>query len=125
MQLDPASTTPIYMQIAEWLEKEILIGHFAVDEKVHSQYTLAELFQINPATAAKGLTVLGEQGILYDRRGLGKFVAADAITIIKKKRKDHVMETLIYDLVKEAKFLNIESKELLQMIEDIYEEEKE
>lgn len=125
MQLDPASTTPIYMQIAEWLEKEILIGNFAVDEKVHSQYTLAELFQINPATAAKGLTVLGEQGILYDRRGLGKFVAADAITIIKKKRKDHVMETLIYDLVKEAKFLNIESKELLQMIEDIYEEEKE
>ena len=88
MQLDPSSMTPIYIQIAEWLENEILIGNFKANEKVHSQYTLAELFQINPATAAKGLTVLGEQAILYDRRGLGKFVAEDAIPIIKQKRKD-------------------------------------
>lgn len=124
MQLDPTSTTPIYMQIAEWLENEILIGHFVVNEKVHSQYTLAELFQINPATAAKGLTVLGDQGILYDKRGLGKFVAEDAIPIIRKKRKDHVMETLIEDLIKEAKFLQIDVQELMERIEEKYEEDE-
>src|SRR5699024_11517877 len=107
MQLDHTGTTPIYLQIAAWLENEILRGNFQIDDKVHSQYTLAELFQINPATAAKGLTVLGEQQILYDKRGLGKFVAADAIAIIKRKRKEHMMETLITDLIKEAKYLDV------------------
>ena len=45
---------PIYLQIAEWLETEILSGNIAADEKIYSQYQLAAMFNINPATAAKG-----------------------------------------------------------------------
>ncbi|HLR64878.1 MAG TPA: GntR family transcriptional regulator [Pseudogracilibacillus sp.] len=125
VKLDPTSTKPIYLQIAEWLENEILQGHFQEDDKVHSQYTLAEMFQINPATAAKGLTALGEAGILYDRRGLGKFVQAGAREKLKEKRKKVVMETLIEQLIKEANYLNIDKKEVLNMIESIYRQEGE
>ena len=39
-------TTPIYMQIAEWLENEILAERLLADGKVYSQYQLAELFNI-------------------------------------------------------------------------------
>ena len=120
LKLNHQSTTPIYMQIAEWIEIEILKGNFLEDEKVYSQYKLAEVFQINPATAAKGLTLLGQEGILYDKRGLGKFVSANAKGIIKQKRKNETMQELIETLIKEASHLKISEEELLQMIKDVH-----
>lgn len=122
--LNHNSTMPLYMQIANWLETEILKGNFKVDEKVYSQYQLAEMFQINPATAARGLTLLSEQHILYDRRGLGKFVSKEAHNIIRLKRKNDVVMSLIEKLVKEAKYLRIDEKALFQMISEVYENEK-
>src|SRR5690625_7714345 len=108
------------MQIAEWIEIEILRGNFLENEKVYSQYKLAEVFQINPATAAKGLTLLGQEGILYGKRGLGKFVSLNAKKIIKDKRKNETMQELIETLIKEATHLNISEEELIQMIKDVH-----
>lgn len=122
LKLDHQSTTPIYMQIAAWIENEILKRNFLEDEKVYSQYKLADVFQINPATAAKGLTLLGQEGILYDRRGLGKFVSPDARKIIEQKRKDETMQSLIESLIKEAAHLQLTEKELMMMIKNVHEQ---
>lgn len=119
LKLDHNSTTPIYMQVAAWLEVEILKGNFDVDDKVYSQYQLAEMFQINPATAAKGLTLLGQEEILYDRRGLGKFVSSDALSLIKNKRKNDVLINLIEEIVMEASHLQIEEAELIQLVKQV------
>ena len=75
MILNPNSITPIYMQIAEWLETEIINETITSDEKIYSQYQLAEMFNINPATAAKGINILADEKVLYKKRGLGMFVA--------------------------------------------------
>jgi len=122
LKLDHQSTTPIYMQIAEWIENEILKGNFLEDEKVYSQYKLAEVFQINPATAAKGLTLLGKEEILYDQRGLGKFVSPEARVIIEQKRKDKTMRSLIESLIKEAAHLQLTEQELMVMIKKVHEQ---
>lgn len=119
MILDSSRTTPIYMQIAEWLEGEILKGHFQPHEKIYSQYQLADMFNINPATAAKGLNLLAEQKILYDRRGLGKFVAEDALSLLKEKRKNEVLSGLLERIVKEAIHLDISNEELFQRIQEM------
>ena len=123
--LDHNSTIPLYKQIANWLETEILKGNFSVDQKVYSQYQLADMFQINPATAARGLSLLGEEGILYDRRGLGKFVSNKATILIKMKRKDEIMMQLITSLVEEAHHLDINERSLLQLVSEVYEQKKE
>lgn len=122
MILNKNSTKPIYIQIAEWLETEILKGNFKEGEKVLSQYKLAEMFNINPATAAKGLNVLADENILYDRRGLGKFVSQNAKQIIMEKRKNDVLKELIEKIVIEAKYLNIEEGSLLDMVKATYHE---
>ncbi|MGY4690839.1 GntR family transcriptional regulator [Salibacterium sp. K-3] len=109
---------PIYIQIAEWIETEILKEHLAPHEHVYSQYTLAERFTINPATAAKGLTKLAEEGILYDRRGMGKFVAEDARERVIHKRRSHTLKKMISDLVREAERLELSEEELMQMIRE-------
>jgi DNA-binding transcriptional regulator YhcF (GntR family) len=124
MRLDQHSTIPIYMQIAAWLETEILKGNFKADEKVYSQYQLADLFHINPATAAKGLTLLGQENIVYDKRGLGKFVAKDAIQIIRKKRKDNVLQKLIEQVVEESMNLGISESDLTGLVTRVYREKE-
>jgi len=46
------------------IENQILSGSIGADEKMYSQYQLADMYNINPATAAKGLTILLDEEIL-------------------------------------------------------------
>ncbi|RLL41990.1 GntR family transcriptional regulator [Oceanobacillus piezotolerans] len=117
-------STPIYVQIAEWIETEILIGNLKHDEKVYSQYKLAEMFTINPATAAKGLNLLSDENILYTKRGLGKFVTAEAKQIIIDKRKNHKLKGLLEEAAMEAKILHVQDEELLLMLKTIMKDSK-
>jgi GntR family transcriptional regulator len=117
---------PIYIQISEWLETEILNGSFEGDQKIYSQYQLAEIFNINPATAAKGLNILAEEKILYKKRGLGMFVSSTAQKMILNKRKNQTLKRLVSEIVMEAERLNVSKDELIEMIkEEIAGEEEE
>jgi len=118
-------TKPIYIQVAEWLENKILNGQFNENEKVHSQYTLADMFNINPATAAKGLNKLHDDSVLYNKRGLGKFVSEGAKEIILEKRKNETLKGLIQDVVIEANQLSVDENELLHMMKESLEAFKE
>ncbi|WP_096270813.1 GntR family transcriptional regulator [Paucisalibacillus globulus] len=124
MVLNMDSTIPIYVQIAEWLENEILNGNLKIDDKVYSQYKLADMFTINPATAAKGLNLLYEEKILYNKRGLGKFVSHEAMTIILEKRKEMKLKGLLNEAVQEATRLQVTEEELLEMLKQIMKESK-
>ncbi len=115
---------PIYLQVSEWLETEILSGNLTADEKIYSQYQLAEMFNINPATAARGLNILAVENILYKKRGLGMFVSHEAIEIIRRKRRELVLERLL-ELVKEAEILKISETELIAMFKNVRQRDKE
>lgn len=119
MLIDPNDTKPIYLQISEWLENEIIGGRFKVNDKVYSQYQLADMFNINPATAAKGLNVLADEGILYKRRGLGMFVAEGAKEKVIGKRKNETLKGLIQELVLEAERLSVSENDLISMLKEV------
>lgn len=110
------SDLPIYVQLAEWLENEILREQFKADEKMYSQYQLADLFTINPATAGKSLTILLDNDILYKKRGLGMFVTSDARNVILSKRKNEKLTTLVNGIVDEAERLEVPFDELIDML---------
>ncbi len=116
MILNMDGTKPIYVQISEWLEGEILNGQFGPEQKIYSQYQLADIFTINPATAAKGLNRLVDEGILYKKRGLGMFVTTSAQALIRSKRKNQTLKQLMMELVAEAKYLNLSESELLALV---------
>lgn len=124
LMIDTNSNKPIYVQIAEWLETEILNGNFKADDKVYSQYQLAEMFTINPATAAKGLNLLTDEKILYGKRGLGKFVTKEAKTIITNKRKNEKLQGLLEEVALEAKRLNVGDQELMEMLQSAIAKQK-
>jgi len=110
------SDLPIYVQLAEWLENEILREQFKADEKMYSQYQLADLFTINPATAGKSLTILLDNDILYKKRGLGMFVTSEARNMILSKRKNEKLSTLVNGIVDEAARLEVPFDELIDML---------
>jgi GntR family transcriptional regulator len=122
--LNSDSMKPIYIQIAEWLETEILSESIKVDEKVYSQYQLAEMLNINPATAAKGLNILADENILYKKRGLGMFVSVDAKKMITVKRRNQTLKSLVAELVREAEHLQVTEEELITMIQEAKREMK-
>lgn len=117
MILNSDSMKPIYVQIAEWLETEILSESIKKDEKVYSQYQLAEMLNINPATAAKGLNLLADESVLYKKRGLGMFVTEDAKMIISAKRRNQTLKSMVRELVQEADLLQVTEEELIEMIQ--------
>lgn len=124
MIFDKDNGKPIYIQIAEWLETEILNENFKQDDKVYSQYQLADMFTINPATAAKGLTLLTDENILYGKRGLGKFVTREAKTIIVDKRKNHKLKGLLEEIALEAERLHVTDEEIITMLKKAIRKQK-
>ena len=108
----------IYIQIKEMIESDILRDILLEEERVPSTNELAKLYAINPATAAKGVNLLVDEGILYKKRGIGMFVAEGAKEQIMKKKKEHFYDDYIKSLMAEARNLGITKQELIAMIEE-------
>lgn len=115
--IDPNSGTSIYIQIAETIENEILTGNLKENEQAPSTNQFASLYQINPATARKGLNLLVDEGILYKKRGLGMFVKENSKKTILKKRQERFFKDTLPKILKEAERLNISIEEITDYIE--------
>ena len=89
----------IYLQISEMIENDILRDILLEEERAPSTNELAAIYAINPATAAKGINLLVDQGILYKKRGIGMFVATGAKDKIKQKRKDEFYESYFKTMI--------------------------
>ena len=112
----------IYIQISEMIENDILRDVLLEDERVPSTNELAKLYAINPATAAKGINILVDAGILYKKRGIGMFVSDGAKEVIRTNRKAQFYENYVSEIVNEAKTLGITKAELIAGIEKNFED---
>ncbi|MBR1848573.1 MAG: GntR family transcriptional regulator [Lachnospiraceae bacterium] len=108
----------IYLQISEMIEDEILRDILKEEEQVPSTTELSKFYKINPATAAKGINLLVDKGILYKKRGIGMFVQEGAKSTIQKSRQESFYETYVTKIVREAKLIGISKEELSKMIKD-------
>lgn len=106
----------IYLQISEMIENDILRDIILEEEKVPSTNELAKLYAINPATAAKGINILVDSGVLYKKRGIGMFVATGAKEEIKKRKQAEFADKYIKTLLMEAESIGITKDELIAMI---------
>jgi GntR family transcriptional regulator len=108
---------PIFQQIAERVENDILSGALEEEGQVPSTNEFALYYRINPATAGKGVNLLVEQGILYKRRGIGMFVAAGARGRITARRRERFVLEYVEPMLAEASSLGITPDQLTLLIE--------
>ena len=107
----------IYIQISEMIENDILRDVLLEDERVPSTNELAKLYAINPSTAAKGINILVDAGILYKKRGIGMFVSAGTKEAILSRRKNEFYDNYVKKLLEEAASIGLGKEEVIQLIQ--------
>ena len=117
MKIDFGSQTPIFLQLSQGLEDEILSGVYREGEQIPSITELAASYKINPATALKGINLLVDAGIVYKKRGIGMLVSQGALQLLKEKRQDEFFQQYVLPMVQEAKRLSIQPETLRDWIE--------
>ena len=110
--------TPLFAQVADRLAGEIADGGLAEGERVPSTNELAAFYRINPATAAKGINVLADGGLLEKRRGIGMFVATGARKRLLARRRAEFAQRYVEPLLTEAARLGIDADELFALIRE-------
>ena len=114
--------TLIYLQIARMIEDDILRGVYREEEQVPSTNEISRAYNINPATAGKGINLLVADGILYKRRGIGMFVAPGAARRVQEKRRAAFYDQYVRPLVGESRSLGLSGQALLEMVSRAIEE---
>ncbi|MGA3155406.1 MAG: GntR family transcriptional regulator [Streptosporangiaceae bacterium] len=109
---------PLFVQVAERLADEIADGGLGEGERVPSTNELAAYYRINPATAAKGIGMLTDDGLVEKRRGIGMFVADGARARLLGERRKRFAERYLEPLVAEASRLGVGADELAAMIRE-------
>ncbi len=116
--LDLNSDKSIYIQIAETIENDILLGNLKEEDQAPSTNEFAKIYQINPATARKGLNLLVDEGVLYKKRGLGMFVAQGAKAKVLKKRQEAFFKEILPEIILEIQRLEIPVDEVMKFLKD-------
>jgi GntR family transcriptional regulator len=110
--------TPLFAQVAERLAADIAAGGLAEGQRVPSTNELAAFYRINPATAAKGINILADEGLLEKRRGIGMFVATGSRATLLARRRAGFTGRYVEPLLTEATRLGIDSDELIALIKE-------
>lgn len=106
----------IYLQIADHVNDHILLGDWKPDDRIPSVRELAMTLQVNPNTVMRAYDYLQQKGILYNRRGLGIFVAPDSGERILAYRREQFLNTELPPVLRTMYTLGISFREL----ENIY-----
>ncbi|HEX3795935.1 MAG TPA: GntR family transcriptional regulator [Acidimicrobiales bacterium] len=110
--------TPLFLQIGAQLADDIADGTLAEGDRVPSSNEFAAFYRINPATAAKGINVLIDDGLLEKRRGIGMFVASGARERLLAERRQRFAQQYIEPMLAEAKRLDMDVELLVSLLHD-------
>ena len=120
MKINFDSLKPVYVQIAEAVEDDIICGNLVEGGAAYSQLILSRELGVNPATAAKGLSVLVAKGILEKQRGSSMVVATGAFERLLAERRDGKFREMVENLVSEAEKIKLSEIEVIAEVKNFY-----
>lgn len=115
--MDFKKQKPIYLQIADRLMEQILDGQPPEDDRMPSVRDVAEHMGVNPNTVMRTFEHLQGEAIIYNRRGVGYFVSADAKERILAAQRREFLEDELPAIRQRLKALNISTHELIKELE--------
>jgi|SRR5690606_4028008 len=110
--MDFSGNKAIYLQIAEHAFEQILLGQWSADEKIPSVRELAVQLEVNPNTVMRTYDFLQQMEVIYNKRGIGFFVADDALKHIKKYKRTIFLDEDLPQVFKDIYLLDIGLEEL-------------
>jgi GntR family transcriptional regulator len=113
VEIDTRSQAPIYSQIAACVRRAIAAGSVRPGEKLPPIRDLASELDVNMHTVERAYGELRDEGLLELRQGRGAIVARGEVAPSAR------LQTLLRDLVDEAKAQGITTKELAKLVESM------
>ncbi len=113
--MDFKKQKPIYLQMADRLCERIMSGEWGVDERIPSVRDVAATLGVNPNTAMRTFDYLQNAEIIYNRRGVGYFVAPKAKEQILKQNRQYFIEEELPEFVQRMNMLGLTWEDLMQV----------
>ena len=103
----------IYLQICDAICEQILSGTLRPDERIPSVREYGAEIGVNPNTVMRSYEKLTNEGIIYNRRGIGYFICPDAKEIVQKGQQKEFIEKELPEFIKRAELLGLDLKSLI------------
>lgn len=116
------SDRPVYLQLIEQIQAEIISGNFKPGDKLPSVRELAAEATVNPNTMQKALSELERSGLVYTNRTSGRFITSDEDMI--KKLREKSAKDKIHNFLDRMKQLGFTPEETLILIQEIVKNNK-
>ena len=116
------SDRPIYLQLMERIQHDIISGTYKPGDKLPSVRELAMEASVNPNTMQKALSELERIGLVHSRRTSGRFITEDE-TMIKQLKTETATEH-IREFLKSMEYLGFTRPEILELVQDTLKEDK-
>lgn len=116
------ANTPIYIQIAEQIRRDISAGRLHEGDQLMSTTQYAKTYRINPATAQKAFALLVDDGLVEKRRGIGMFVTAGAHTSARDEDKANYKTDTLTPAIAQAAELGFTLDDIKHMVTQLWKE---
>ena len=100
------------MQIADYISDNILEAKLKEGDRIPSVREMASQVEVNPNTVARTYSYLQEKEIIFNKRGVGYFIAADALVKTRDLKKDAFLKQYLPDFLKMIKLLDLNLKDI-------------
>ena len=114
------SNRPIYVQLAEQVQRDIISGLYQPGTKLPSVRELASQAKVNPNTMQKALTELEHSGLVYSQRTSGRFITEDKEMI--ETLKEQLASSQIQEFREKMSCMGFQPQDTLHLIEKILKE---
>ncbi|MCU6709566.1 GntR family transcriptional regulator [Paenibacillus sp. J5C_2022] len=116
MTIEFDNNMPIYLQIMNYMKKQIVIGKLGPGDKIESVRDLAAELQINPNTIQRTFQELEREGIVETKRGLGRYVTNEESIIMRIKKE--MAGQLLEHFVMGMKELGFAKQDIIALVEN-------
>lgn len=123
-QLDNLSSVPIYEQLIRKIKENIMKGYLNPGDHLPSVRKMARELNVTPNTVQKAYSMLEQERVIMTVRGKGAFVA-DKKPEIDNRQKLEELRREIKPLIMELLYSGVEKSDIINMIEEFFEEIKE
>ena len=117
------SDRPIFLQIVEKIQSDIVSGYYPPGEKLPSVRELAQMAAVNPNTVQKAYSELERTGLIFSKRTSGRYITQDKELI--EDMKKNLAKGMIYDFLEKMAKLGFDADMAIALTKIIQKEDRE
>ena len=119
IQLNYRDARPIYEQVKDGLRHLVVTGALQAGDKLPSVREYSLIFEVSPLTIQRAIQYLDNENVIYSKKGVGSFVAAEGRANIE----DQMVSRQAEEFVRRMRNCGLSAKEIIELVTEVTERE--